>query len=263
VLGNSEYTEEREFSLEDTSWVLAYKMKTLRIYEYASGAWTENTSVGVYGLDDELSYDYLSSFQNKTVIRSSAYSPATVTAVRFVYYPFYELNFDKNYPELITQLAGITGTDGIYEELIEGAKNIKSRADAVNFCNQYVQKKSQKKVEISFKTKNPAYAQLGKTLRFQSDIYHIDIVGLITEVNAELARGRMEYEVVLESSTAGLAEYLAELLRKRAAVDTEEESVEAIETFLHNVEAEEIFQDSFHSETALWDSAKWDQNFFA
>jgi hypothetical protein len=242
VLSSDLFTEIKDYPSEINSFVLSYKYKTLSVYEYNSNTslWEEKT-IGIWGLNSELDFDYLGSFQDKSVVRSSNYTPSgDITQIKFIYYPYFELNFNKDYPATQAALSAITGTDGIFETMIKGQDitSIKSLTDAYSYCNSIIADKGNPIITVSFQTYDIYYDSLFSLLSIDSDKYDIDVQALISQVTIQsIPVGDVLLTVSLISKLNGVEDYLKILLAKKNDTNLDDAVIDLVNTNYENVSA--------------------------
>jgi len=209
------YTQQEVTDGVKESWALDYKPKDLRIYVDDGGGFTEKT-VGVENLVDASTVEYLFNFQEKVVRLSTDTKPADGYTMKFVYYPFQQVNVTVQDPDSIDALKAIVGGDGIRDGTVILDASLNSFEMVRDRANAEVQARKNGVVNVDFKTEQ-AGLHAGQLIMVDLPGRGVSDSFLIQRVSASSRFGsRMEYTVNAASSLFGLIEFFQLLLKKSA-----------------------------------------------
>ena len=153
---------------------------------------------------------------------STTYSmiPVSTDIMKFEYYYYYPLVFDKQYNSIITSLIALLGGDGVFEAIItkEETKNVKSREEAYSYCDAYVADKGNVDIGVSFTTYEKTYNAFGQYITInRPDRGLTSQKFLCTGVTIQSESGsNIKYTITLQSKLVNIETLLKDLLRKNS-----------------------------------------------
>lgn len=190
---------------------------------------------GVENLDDEASFDYMSSFSEKSV-RASAQT-ATLRSGEFLLFTYVEVvPVRAQVTDFVSVAAmkAIIGGDGIFD----GAAIVDDSLDSIQAARDRAQAEvdqySNPIVTVSFRTDHEGL-ESGQLLRVTDAAKGIDADYLIQRVKADYRSGdRPTFEVQCASTLFGIIEYFQKL--SKALSDRKVSEDDTIEQFIANAE---------------------------
>lgn len=187
-------------------------------------------AVGVEGIDDEASFDYMSNFNQKSI--RNAETEATITAGQFLLFQYNEVipilvQVTNNVSStLMTSLLGYT--DGIFEGQPIVDRTLTSRTEAMKTAQAVVAKYSNVVITATFST-NQEGLESGQIIRITdttSSERNIDQDFVIQSVKMkQVAWGENIYTVKCSSLLFGMLELLQQILASARRIKVDEDEV--------------------------------------
>ena len=185
--------------------------------------------IGIEGINEDTSYDYMSNFNEKSIRSSSGTD--TIDAGDFLHFRYNEvfpILVQRKENSSITNMTAVLGySNGIFDGQVIVDRTLKTRAETINVAEAQLKKYANPVIVATFRTTQEGL-RTGQLINIKdtlSSTRNIDQTFIIQKVNqTQVEEGENSFFITCSSLLFGVMELLQQLLKGNRSIEVDEDA---------------------------------------